>query len=56
MTGFSGKLRASLTRRLLRLLAVSALLVAGIVGLLNIENPDHDARTIAFMGLLLIAV
>jgi hypothetical protein len=52
----SEKSRANPARRLLQALAIFGILIEGTIGLLNLGNPDPDARAIAFMGLTLIAV
>jgi hypothetical protein len=48
--------RENVARMILQVLAVCGLLVAGIVGLLNLDNADPDARAIVYMGLSLIAI
>jgi hypothetical protein len=44
-----------LARRILQFLAVYGVLLAVVIGLLNSDNPDPDARAVVFMGLSLIA-
>jgi hypothetical protein len=48
--------RDRIARRILQVLAVYGLLLAGLIGFFNFNNPDHDARAVVYMGLSLIAI
>lgn len=48
--------REHAARRILKVLAVYGIIIAALVGVLNIENPDPDAHAIVYMGLSLIAI